>query len=155
MGIISFQGKRSSPKKEVESILISDYMTRDLITFKPEDSIVHVIQTLVDNRISGAPVVNENNELVGVISEGDCLKQISESRYYNMPMDSNKTVGKAMIKNVQTIDGSMNIFDAINQFLESKKRRFPIVENGKLVGQISQTDVLKAAMELKDNTWNQ
>jgi len=58
-----------------------------------------------------------------------------------------------MVKNVETIDGNMNIFDAANKFLESKHRRFPIVENGKLVGQISQKDVLKAAMGMKGNNW--
>jgi len=153
MGIINFQGKRSPQKRTVDSILISDYMTRDLITFSPTDSITHVIQTLLEHGISGAPVVNENFELIGVISEGDCMKQISESRYYNMPMDTNNAVEKAMVKNVKTLDGSMNIFDAVNKFLELKIRRFPIVENGKLVGQISQKDVLKAAMHLKETTW--
>ncbi|WP_124591339.1 CBS domain-containing protein, partial [Tenacibaculum discolor] len=59
----------------------------------------------------------------------------------------------AMVKNVETIDGNMNIFDAANKFLASKRRRFPIVDNGKLVGQISQKDVLKAALQLKANTW--
>lgn len=153
MGIINFQGKRSPQKKTVDKILISDYMTRDLITFGPTDSITHVIQTLIEHNISGGPVVNENFELIGVISEGDCMKQISEARYYNMPMDTNNAVEKAMVKKVETLEGSMNIFDAVNKFLELKIRRFPIVENGKLVGQISQKDVLKAAMQLKENTW--
>ena len=58
-----------------------------------------------------------------------------------------------MVKNVETIDGEMNIFDAADKFLKSKRRRFPIVENGKLVGQISQKDILKAALKLKGNTW--
>jgi CBS domain-containing protein len=58
-----------------------------------------------------------------------------------------------MISNVETIDGNMNIFDAANKFLESKRRRFPIVENGKLIGQISQKDILKAALKLKGHTW--
>ncbi|MFT4575726.1 MAG: CBS domain-containing protein [Polaribacter sp.] len=153
MGIFNFQGKRSIKKETADSILISDYMTRNLITFKPTDSISHVIQTLIEHNISGGPVVNDKYELIGVISEGDCMKQISESRYYNMPMDTNRTVEKAMAKNVETIDGSMNIFDAVDQFLNSKRRRFPIVERGKLVGQISQKDILKAAMQLKENTW--
>jgi CBS domain-containing protein len=153
MGIFNFQGKRTTKKETADSILISDYMTRDLITFNPTDSISHVIQTLIENNISGGPVVNDKYELIGVISEGDCMKQISESRYYNIPMDTNRTVEKAMVKNVETIDGSMNIFDAVDKFLKSKRRRFPIVEDGKLVGQISQKDILKAAMRLKETTW--
>ena len=153
MGIKSFQGRRSQPKKaELKPAIVSDYMTKKLITFRPDQSVSDVMQTLIKNRISGAPVVNEKNELLGIISEGDCIKQISESRYYNMPMD-NDPVDKHMVKNVETIDGNLNIFDAAKQFINSKRRRFPIVENGKLVGQISQKDILIAALEQKGQNW--
>lgn len=154
MGIKSFQGRRTAVSQKVaEPILASDYMTKKLITFKAEQSIEDVIDTLITNKISGGPVVNDKNELIGIISEGDCMKQISESRYYNLPIDKSNTVAKAMVKEVETIDGNMNIFDVANKFLQSKRRRFPIVEKGKLIGQISQKDVLKAAIKLKGNTW--
>ncbi|AUC16321.1 inosine-5-monophosphate dehydrogenase [Tenacibaculum sp. SZ-18] len=154
MGIKSFQGKRAATiTKPSQPILVSDYMTKSLITFKEDQSIVEVIEILIKNKISGGPVVNNQNQLIGIISEGDCMKQISESRYYNLPVDQNNTVQKAMMKEVETIDGNMNIFDAANKFLESKRRRFPIVENGKLVGQISQKDILKAALQMKGNSW--
>ncbi len=153
MGIKSFQGRRNSPKKEeLKTALVSDYMTKKLITFRPDQPVAEVMQILVKNKISGGPVVNEKNELLGIISEGDCIKQISESRYYNMPVE-NDTVDKHMVKNVETIDGNLNVFDAAQKFLESKRRRFPIVENGKLVGQISQKDILIAAMEQKGQNW--
>lgn len=145
-------GKRSKVKEEVVNICVSDYMTRKLITFRPEQSIMEVMEMLIKHRISGGPVVNENNELLGVISEGDCMKQISDSRYYNMPIDD-ATVESNMACNVDTIEGNMNVFDAAKKFLELKHRRFPILENGKLVGQISQKDVLKAALELRGRTW--
>lgn len=153
MGIKSFQGARKQQNTVNEAPLkVSDYMTKKLITFKPEQSVEEVIETLINNKISGGPVVNENNELVGIISEGDCLKQISDSRYYNMPM-AQDNVEKRMAKNVETIDGNMNVFDAANKFLDSKRRRFPIVREGKLIGQISQKDILKAAMQLKGQNW--
>ncbi|QRM88895.1 CBS domain-containing protein [Lacinutrix sp. WUR7] len=153
MGIKSFQGARKQQNAVDQTQLrVSDYMTKNLITFRPEQSVDEVIEALITNKISGGPVVNANNELVGIISEGDCLKQISESRYYNMPM-AQDNVEKRMVKNVDTMDGNMNIFDAANMFLESKHRRFPILENGKLVGQISQKDILKAALQLKGHTW--
>ena len=154
MGIKSFQGSRREQSQTTDNtpIQVKDYMTTNLITFKTDQSIEQVIETLIKNRISGGPVVNEHNELIGIISEGDCIKQISESRYYNMPMESH-SIEKHMVKNVETIDGNMNIFDAANKFLEAKRRRFPIVENGKLVGQISQKDILKAALQLKGQNW--
>ena len=154
MGIKSFQGARKAQKNVVDTtpIRVKDYMTTKLITFRPEQSVEEVIQSLIKNRISGAPVVNDKNELVGMISEGDCIKQISESRYYNMPLEGN-TVEKHMVRNVDTIDGEMNVFDAANKFLDAKRRRFPIVEHGKLVGQISQKDILKADIKLKGQNW--
>ncbi|GAA0737800.1 MULTISPECIES: CBS domain-containing protein [Flavobacteriaceae] len=154
MGIKSFQGARKQQINATEStqLKVSDYMSTSLITFKPEQSVEEVIESLIRNKISGGPVVNDKNELVGIISEGDCLKQISDSRYYNMPM-AQDNVEKRMIRDVETIDGNMNVFDAANKFLNSKRRRFPIVENGKLVGQISQKDILKAAMQLKGHNW--
>lgn len=154
MGIINFQGKRDKTiSKPVEQILVSDYMTTKLITFKPDQSIQDVIEIFIKNRISGGPVVNEKNELVGIISEGDCIKHISESKYYNIPTGGSNTVEKNMVSEVETIEKSMNIFDAASKFVNSKKRRFPIVENGKLVGQISQKDILRAALSVKGNSW--
>lgn len=153
MGIKSFQGSRRMQQKvETSPIKVKDYMTTNLITFQPDQSVEDVIDSLIKNRISGGPVVNNNNELIGIISEGDCIKQISESRYYNMPLNDS-SVEKHMVTNVETIDGNMNIFDAASKFLESKRRRFPIVEHGKLIGQISQKDILKAALKLKGHTW--
>jgi CBS domain-containing protein len=152
MGIKSFQGAKAPQTKENIPLKVSDYMTTNLITFTPDQPIESVIQALIKHRISGGPVVNINNELIGIISEGDCIKQISDSRYYNMPLQD-QTIEKLMVKNVDTIDGNMNIFDAANKFLATKRRRFPILENGKLVGQISQKDILKAAMELKGHNW--
>ena len=134
------------------SIKVSDYMTRNLITFKPNQPVMEVIESLVKHKISGGPVVNEKNELLGMISEGDCIKQLNESRYYNMPINDAK-VEKFMIRDVDTIDGNLNIFDAANKFLKTKRRRFPILENGKLVGQISQKDVMKAALKMKSTHW--
>ena len=154
MGIKSFQGARRKQSNGTDDnpLKVSDYMTTSLITFKADQSIENVMEILVNNRISGGPVVNDKNELVGIISETDCMKQISESRYYNMPMQD-KTIEKYITKNVDTIDGNMNIFDAATKFIKSKRRRFPILTNGKLVGQISQSDVLKAAMKLKGQNW--
>lgn len=154
MGIKSFQGKRKEVKKKNEElILVSDYMSTKLITFKATDSLDHVISLLIQNKISGGPVVNDANELIGIISETDCIKHISESKYYNMPSDINNTVGKYMVTDVDTIDKNMNIFDAAFKFLSARRRRFPVCENGKLLGQLSQKDVLKATMSVKGNTW--
>lgn len=155
MGIKSFQSRKAEPEKAKSApMLVSDHMTTDLITFRKEQSIYEVMDILTKHDISGGCVVNEKNELVGIISEGDCMKHISDSQYYNMPIED-FTVEKHMTCNVETIDGNMNVLDAAKKFIESKIRRFPIVEDGKLMGQISQRDVLKAAMNLKGQNWHE
>ncbi|MDT7829984.1 CBS domain-containing protein [Pricia sp. S334] len=153
MAIKSFQGQRKKVQDTDDTpMTVNDYMTRKLITFRPDQSVEEVIQALIRYKISGGPVVNDKNELVGIISEGDCIKHISESRYHNLPME-NGSIEQHMVKNVETIEGTMNIFDAANKFLSDKRRRFPILENGKLVGQISQKDILKATIKMKSQRW--
>ncbi len=152
MAIKSFQGPRRKPQEEEVPLRVRDYMTQKLITFSPDQSVEEVIEELIRYKISGGPVVNEKNELVGIISEGDCIRHVSESRYHNLPSE-NRKVAQHMAKNVETIDGDMNIFDAANKFLNDRRRRFPIVENGVLVGQISQKDILKATLRLKSQNW--
>lgn len=154
MGIKSFQGKfEKQPRVKGENIRVCDFMSTSLTTFRPEQSIPQVIEVLIRNKISGGPVVNERHELVGIISEGDCIKQLSDSQYYNMPIENIK-VEDCMVKDVETIDGNMTIFDAAKQFLIAKRRRFPIVEDKKLIGLISQKDILKASLKMQSQTWN-
>ena len=152
MAIKSFQGPRQKQPEEEVPLRVRDYMTRKLITFKPDQSVEEVIEELIRYKISGGPVVNDKNELVGIISEGDCIRHISESRYHNLPSE-NRRVEEHMAKEVETIDGDMNIFDAANKFLNDRRRRFPIVEDGVLVGQISQKDILKATLKMKSQNW--
>jgi len=154
MGIKSFQGKRAEPEK-IQSlpILVEDYMSRSLITFKKDQLVIEVMEALIKNKISGAPVVNDYNELVGIISDGDCMKQISESRYYNMPIGDMK-IEQFMATDVTTIDRKVNIFDCANLFHQHNCRRFPIVEDGKLIGMISRKDVLCAALKLRGQNWH-
>jgi CBS domain-containing protein len=148
----NYTGRQGESKKDEKPNLVRDYMARNLITFAPKQSVLEVMQLLLKHRISGGPVVNENNELLGMISEGDCMKQISESRYYNIPM-ADALVEKFMITNVETVTDDISIFDAANKFYTTRRKRFPVIGDGKLIGQISRRDVLKAALEAEANHW--
>ncbi|MEE9364049.1 MAG: CBS domain-containing protein [Cellulophaga sp.] len=148
MGIKSFQGARNTSKNEFDApILVADYMTKKLVTFSPEQSILEVMELFAKNHISGGPVMDDNGFLVGIISEADCMKQISESRYFNMPI-LDKTVKKHMTKNVETIPHDMSIFDAAGVFYKNGRRRLPVMKNDILVGQISRKDIVIAALKL-------
>ena len=58
-----------------------------------------------------------------------------------------------MSKSVKTVNPEMNIFEVAQMFLNMKLRRFPVLKDGKLVGLISQKDVMRAVQKLKNATW--
>lgn len=153
MGIKSFQGVRKVFKKEFEApILVADYMTTKLITFSPDESILAVMEKFAKHHISGGPVLDDSGFLVGIISEADCMKQISESRYFNQPI-LDKSVEKFMTKTVETIPHDISIFDAAGIFAQHNRRRLPVMRNGILVGQISRKDIVVAALKLSGHNW--
>lgn len=153
MGIKSFTGRRSEAKVDKrDAIRVKDYMTRKLITFKPDQTINEVMEIILKQRITGGPVVDEGNNLVGIISDTDLMQVISDSRYHNMPVADRK-VSDLMSPQVFTIDAEADLFDAAARFLKSGHRRFPVVEEGKLIGQISRMDVIIAATNLKKDHW--
>lgn len=155
MGIKSFQGRRAKPqaKKDYEApIMVTDYMTTKLVTFTPEQSILNVMELFTKYNISGGPVLDDNGFLVGIISEADCMKQISESRYFNQPI-LDKSVESFMTKDVETIPNDMSIFDAAGVFAKHNRRRLPVMKDGLLVGQISRKDIVVAALKLSGANW--
>jgi CBS domain-containing protein len=149
----SFQGVRVvESKKAAAPILVKDHMSTNLVTFHPEDSIDHVLEMLTKRKISGAPVVDKSGELVGIISEVDCLKEIIKGKYSNTPSFP-ASVSEHMTLNVITLSPEMSLFDAAQKFLELKIRRFPVMKDGRLVGQISLSDIIRAFPKLKSTTW--
>jgi len=106
----------------------------------------------VKHKISGGPVCDEKGGLVGIISEADCMKQISESRYFNLPI-LDRSVEKFMTVDVETIPSDMDIFDAASRFYKGHRRRLPVMDQGKLVGQISRKDVVVAALKLNSHNY--
>ncbi len=153
MGIKSFMGRRSEEKTDNrEAIRVRDYMKRKLITFTADQNINEVMEIILKQRITGGPVVDDHNNLIGIISDTDLMQVIGDSRYHNMPV-GDKTVADYMSNQVSTIDVEADIFDAAARFLKTGHRRFPVIEDGKLIGQISRMDVIIAATNLKKNHW--
>ena len=142
----------AKPAATAQKVTVSDYMSTKLITFRPEQHMDEVINTLLKYKISGGPVVNSENELVGVISEGDCMKEVVRGKYNNMP-NLNGVVAEHMTSNVISIPPETNIFDAAKMFLDKRIRRFPVVNHGKLVGQISQKDIMRSVHNMQSQTW--
>ena len=145
----SYKGveRAKPPKSIVLPVNVEDYMTRRLVTFHPNQTMNEVVDKLLEKRISGAPVVDEHNNLVGVISEGDCLKEVVKGKYNNHPT-LHGLVSEHMATDVKFVVPEMNIFELAQMFLTLRLRRFPVLQEGKLVGQISQKDVMRAVLKL-------
>jgi CBS domain-containing protein len=150
----SFQGVRVvEPKKApIQQILVKDNMSTTLVTFNPDDTIEQVMEILTKKKISGGPVVDSSGMLVGIISEVDCLREIIKGKYSNTPKFPGK-VSEHMTEGVHTLSPELSLFDAAQKFLELKIRRFPVLKDGRLVGQISLSDVIRAFPKLRETTW--
>ena len=127
---------------------ISKHMATKLITFKPTADIWEAINTIVKNKISGTPVVDNKGTLVGMLSEVDCMRVMLEGTYNNQPGGIGK-VKDYMTTGVTTMDIKTTLLEAAFTFAHSKYKRFPVLENGRLVGQLSRSDVLKAISKLR------
>lgn len=124
-----------------KSCLVKDYMARTLVTFRPEMDVLDAVHELVQKRIAGAPVVDAEGNLIGMLSELDCLKVALNASYHGQ---WGGPVSGFMSSDAQTVDAEMSIIDLAQVFLDSGFRRFPVMKGNRLVGQISRRDVLRA-----------
>lgn len=122
-------------------LTVGDCMKVDLVTLAPDTEIVRAVATLLDNAVSGACVLDSAGMLVGVLSKRDCLKAALSAAYYKQ---WGGLVADYMSPDPTTLDAGLNLVDAAEAMIASSFRRFPVLREGRLVGQISRTDVLAA-----------
>jgi CBS domain-containing protein len=124
------------------SILIDDFMTKNLATATEEMDLLALVDMLLRRGISGAPVVDGSGHLIGMVSEHDCLKAILVGTYQG---DVGGSVADVMTSSVETVPLGTSIVEAANQMVISGRRRLPVVDHdNRLVGQISRSDLLRA-----------
>lgn len=131
----------------LRSVKAEDYMATSLISFSPETRLFDAIRSLQEYNISGAPVVDAEGMLVGVLSEVDCLRAILTQTYHEEEMGSGGHVMDYMTPQVDTVAHDADLTTVARRFLDQGRRRLPVVRHGKLVGQISRRDVLRAVEE--------
>ena len=124
---------------------IESYMATSLVSFRPDDDILYAMRVLLDKHFSGAPVLDETGRLIGMLSKKDCLAIVYNTAYHQ---DWGGKVEQYMSQDVEHIDADSSIFNAAEKFLNSHFRRFPVLRNGELVGQISRYDILRAIDEV-------
>ena len=122
-----------------------DYMSAKLITLTPDMEIHQAINLLLKNRISGAPVIDRAGDLVGILSKKDCLKVAFSASYHQ---DWGGKVLEYMSAEVETVEADTDIVEVAERFVKGPYRRFPVMSDGRLVGQISRHDVLRALEDL-------
>ncbi|MBV1907695.1 MAG: CBS domain-containing protein [Kangiellaceae bacterium] len=129
----------------LNSLLVKDYMASAMITVKPDVDIVEAAQTLQEYRLSGVPVVDSHNRVIGFLSEKDCLHTVL-SAVYNQ--DYGDLVEDRMTKTIQSVHPTDNITDIAERFLKDGVRMYPVLDKDVLVGMISRQSVLKAFCQL-------
>ncbi len=119
---------------------VRDFMATDLFLLPPDLEINRAMRALLDQHLSGAPVVDASGKLVGVLSKKDCLRAAFAAHYHQL---WGGVVSDYMSEHVETLPPDLDIVRAASVFIEGSYRRFPVVEHGNLVGQISRCDLLE------------
>ena len=128
-----------------KSVSVKDIMTTAFIAFNADMDLIEASHSLVVNEISGAPVVDKEGLLVGILTERDCFKTTLNAGYHG---ELAGKVSDYMTRGAVTVNPDMNILDLAVMFLEYKYRRYPVVLERRPVGIVSRRDVLKALLTL-------
>lgn len=123
------------------SLKVRDYMTGTKIFFTPDMDVLRAIHQLVEYKISGAPVVDHHGNLVGFLSEKDCMQVALNSAYQS---DAAGQVGDFMHQGVDIIDVDTSIIEVAERFLETAYKCFPVMMDNRIVGSITRQNILRA-----------
>ena len=134
-----------------ENILISQLLTRNLVSINENKTTYNAIKLLTTNNIGALPVLNDNMELSGIISERDIIREISNNLSVNFKKSNIKSIMTSKVITINKNTKSETIMDIMSK---NKIRHIPIVENKLLIGIVSIGDVLKRLLE-KFNLENQ
>ena len=120
--------------------LVSDFMDKSFATIQPDTAMDKAMKLLVKKKLTGVLVVDDQKNLVGVLSEKDCLKILLQHGFDRFPDDVAESY---MHPAPMTIESSLDIIRASQIFIDNPFRRLAVVDDGKLVGQITRRDIVK------------
>lgn len=123
------------------TLFVRDYMLHDPICVSEDTDILQAVYHMLIHRFSGAPVINTEGKLVGILTERDCIQVAVQAGYFD---DFGGKVKSYMSRDVETVSINDNLIDVAEKFITSSFRRFPVLDNGQLLGLISRRDVLRA-----------
>ena len=117
-------------------LTVSDIMRREVVTLHPESTLAEAISTLCKRGISGAPVVIDDQHLVGVITEFALLDVLFEPTLKNAP------VADYMTAEVYSLAEEDSLTQAVHMIVLYGLRQLPVVRDGRLVGVVARRDLL-------------
>ena len=131
----------------LRSVNLRDYMLHNPVKVQARDSLLDAMQVIIDNKISGVCVVDEEGNLVGILSELDCLRAVLGATYNESGIGQ---VQEYMARdNLVVAHPDEDIVDVAQDMLLKNKRRRPVVENGRLIGQITCRQLLSAVKKFR------
>ena len=128
-------------------VTAADIMTRKLVTLTPDTEVFDAIDRLIKHRISGAPVVDaaDRTKFVGLFSERNAVSLLVDAAYEGRAA---RTISRFVATDVHTITPDCDLLSIAQLFLHSNQRRLPVLDEDRLIGQVSRRDVLRAAQTL-------
>lgn len=123
--------------------LVKNIMTTNVVAVSPEATIDEAVSLLLDHKVSGLPVVDEQQRLLGVISEIDIIDLV-----YETSIELSK-VRDHMTKDVRTLDCEASLDDAANIFCTKAIRRIPVTQHGRLIGVVSRRDLIRFVRDIR------
>ena len=120
---------------------ISDFMDEIVPVLSPHTHILDAVDFLLQHHVTGAPVVDADGKLLGIITETDLLKLVVKGVDGQPPTEA--TVAEYMTTDPVTIPSTADIYYVAGIFLTNKFRRLPVVDKGKIVGAITRYDLLR------------
>ena len=120
-----------------------DIMTKGVICVSIDTPILDAIQIMVNNGVSGVPVVEEDMTLVGILSEQDVLRL-----FHTHIQERNRTTGEFMTQPAICFEENDSLLDICYRLRDSSIRRVPVTSDGKVTGIISRSDIIKCILQL-------
>lgn len=132
----------------MHSILVTDYMDHDPHAIHAATSIKEAVAMMLKEGVIGAPVIDENKQLIGYLSEQDCVKDMLNDAFYS---EEPGPVSSVMQTDVVSVTPETSIVEIAQTIMTNRPKNYPVVTNGKLVGLISRSDVLRALLEHEED----
>ena len=119
---------------------VADIMNRDVVTVSPEMTLAEAVRVFTKNRVGGAPVVDQDRRVIGMISELQLLDVVFDLEARDLPVSS------YLAPNVQCVLPTDSLAHVGQLFALYSFRRLPVVENDRLVGIVTRRDLMNHAL---------